>query len=131
MAIKLGRMMSYLDGLVLMKLHVLFIMGSCEIKFIISPIPQCLWTLKLDSMMTYFKQLPPMKLLIFGHFLETNFSKYGKVVIHRKGLPHLHSHSLCLREVTWQIKSIISPLSQCLWLQGVSSWCHTSKSSHP
>ena len=40
--------------------------------------------------------------------------KHDKVVIHYEGCPTITSHNplyICLQEVTWQIKNIISPLS--------------------
>ena len=44
---KLGRMVTYLNGLLLLKSHNAFITWSCEITWqtetIMSPIPQCVW----------------------------------------------------------------------------------------
>ena len=34
-------------------------------------------------------------------------------------------------EVTWQIKNIIPPPSQCLWSPNLSRWWHAARSSHP
>ena len=49
------------------------------------------------------------------------------------GAPPLNSYNtlnMCSREVTWQVKNIITfLLSQCLWLQVLSGWWHTASSS--
>ena len=61
-------------------------------------------------------------------------TKYGKMVALHEGHPHINSHNplnMCLLEVTWQIKNIISPLSQCLCSQDLPRWWHTMRSSHP
>ena len=86
-ATKLGRMVTYVDGLLLMKLHDPLITWCCKIfwqtKIIMFPIPPCLW---LQNMV--------------GHWL-----------------PPIKSHNHCITwscEVMWQIKTIIFPLPQCL-----------------
>ena len=72
------------------------------------------------------------------HYISTTtiamVTKLGRVVTYHEDLPHikLHDSSLSwLYEVTWQIKSIISPLSQCLWLQNLSGWWNIARSSQP
>ena len=65
MTTKLGKMVTYLEGLLPIKLNDALIMWSSKItwktKTIISPIPQCLWPPNLAGQ--YLERLPPMKLL--------------------------------------------------------------------
>ena len=52
-------------------------------------------------------------------------TKHGKVGTLRKKFPPITSHNPLKR---WQIKNIISWLSQCLWSQDLPGWWHTSRS---
>ena len=49
------------------------------------------------------------------------------------GLPPKNLHeplNMWSHEVTWQIKNIIHPLSQCLWLPNLTTWSYTAMGSH-
>ena len=67
MSTKLGRILTYLDGLLAIKTNDPLIMWSCEMtwqtKAIISQNTTVYVATKLGRMMTYLKQLPPTKLL--------------------------------------------------------------------
>ena len=65
---------------------------------------------------------------------QTNGHQTWKVVTLHEGLSLINSHNLldmCSREITWQIKNTISPLSQCLCSHDLPVWWHILRSSHP
>ena len=106
-ATKLGRMVAYLYGLLLIKSQDPLIKWSYEItwqtKTIISLLLQCL---RLSSMAGWWFNL--------------------------RLLP-IKSHDPLIVwacKITWQTKTIISPVPQCLWLPNLTEWWHTMWSSH-
>ena len=85
---KLDRMMTYLEGLLRINSHDHLVTRSCEI---------C--------------GKPKPLYLYYHNFMVT---KLGRVVTYPEGLPSIKSHDLLVVkgscEITWQIKTIISPL---------------------
>ena len=60
-------------------------------------------------------------------------SKHGKVVIYHAGYPLINLHNtlnMWSHENTWDIKNVVSPLSQCLLSPNLSEWWHTKMISH-
>ena len=98
MTTKLGRMVTYLEGLLPIKSHDPLILCCSKItwqtKSIIPPLPHCLT--KLDRMVTCLEGLAPIK------------SNEPLIT--------------CSYQITWQGKTIISPLPQCLWPANLA-WC--------
>ena len=110
MTTKLGRTVTYLNGLLPIKSLDPLITWSCKVTWqaqdnYISPTIMPIAT-KLDRMMTYLRRLPPIKL--FNPLVTWSFYK-----------------------ITWQAKTIISPLSQCLRSTNLASWWLTLRGSSP
>ena len=94
-------------------------------------------TTKLGTVVTYYEELPLIKLL------DSSITCYSEVRWHIKYFifplalgqwsPIMARWwiSVYSGEVTWQIKNIIFPLPHCLWSQDLSRWWYTSRSSHP
>ena len=104
---KLGRVVTYHEKLLLLKLLDPLIMGFCEvtwlINYFISPIALDQW-------------LPNMVIWWFT----------------KRGVRPINSHNplnMSSREITEQIKNL-SPLSQCLWSQDLPVWWYKVNSSH-
>ena len=60
-------------------------------------------------------------------------TKHGKVVIYQEGHPPINLHNtlnMRSRDVKWQIKNIVSPLSQYLWSPHLPLWWNTTRNSH-
>ena len=61
-------------------------------------------------------------------------NKHAKMVTGRTGLPLMTLYkpvNMWSHEITWHIKNIASPVSQCLWSPNLSGWWHNARSSHP
>ena len=147
-ATKLGRVVTYHEGLPPIKSHDPLITWSCKItwqtKFIITPLPKVAMTRKLGRMvtLTYLEGLLTIKshnALITWSCKFTwqtkviistlRSSRLGKLVPHfDRLLPIKSYHPLIMWfcEITRQPKIIISPLSQCLWLPKLLGCWYTS-----
>ena len=120
MATKLDRAVLYHKELLIIKLHDPSITWCCKV-----------WGKSNFYVSTCYRSMVP---------------NHGKVVTYCEGLPPTNSHKLLnmwSRNITGQIKKIISPLSQCLWSQSVDqsidlkvclscdvSWRHVYLGSH-
>ena len=137
MVTKLGKMMNYLEWPLAIKSHDCIIRWSCKItwqtKIITYPLTQWLWLSVLlqweHAMRSSFPQSHQIlwSLVLQSHVkyisccitttTRSILTELGKVVTNYKKLQPLKSHNslnMWSREVTWWIKNILSPLSQCL-----------------
>ena len=130
MANKLWRALTYHLGLPPVKSHGHLITWSTEItwqtKRIISSLTQCLWPPSLEGwwlILGYFYQKVKWSCEITwqNHYISTTIvpmaTKLGRVVTYREALLPKMSHRSWVKwfsENTWQIKTIISLLPQCL-----------------
>ena len=61
-------------------------------------------------------------------------TELGNLGIYNKVLSSINSHSPLIMlscKVTWNFRSVISPLQQCLWLPDLARWWLTMRSFHP
>ena len=129
---KLRRMMTYLERLLPIKSHDSLITWSCEKTKTIT----VSMATKLDMLLTFLERLPPIKLLLWPHvwshrlarsreklqllFLSYQIpmaTKLRRMVLYLNRLLVIKSHDTLTSwsfKITWQTKTIISPLSQ--WL---------------
>ena len=149
MATKWDRMITYLEWLLTIKSNEHIITWSCKItwqnKIIIYTLTKCLWLSVLTrwgyTMKSFLQQSYPIlssRGLGFSCSITTTTrpmaTKLGKVVTYYKKLQPNKSQNLLntwSREVTWQIKNILSPLPQYLWLSNLRGWLHKVRSFLP
>ena len=131
MVTKFCSLVSCLNGTLPIKSHEYLITKSCKItwkiKTVLSPLSQC-FMLPPSSLWGY----TTYQILYISACTRPMATKNGKVVTHSERLLPINSYNhlnMFLQEVTWQIKNIISPLSQWLWLQDLWGWWHTTRIS--
>ena len=72
-----------------------------------------------------------------NHYISTVWvpmaTKLGRIVTYLDGLPSIKLPGFLIMwfyEITWQTKTIISPLQQCLWPPNLGGWWLTLMDSH-
>ena len=108
MTLKLGRMLTYLDGIQLIKPYDILIILFCKIMWqtntMISPLPECLCS-KMCQMMTYPEQILTIK---------------------------SHDHMIMWScQITWDTKIIIYPLPQIMRLPNLAVCEYTMRNFLP
>ena len=130
MVMKPGKMMTCLEGLLLIKSNEPLITCSCEItwqtKIIISPLWQCLWPPNVEVWwLTLRGSYPQSHMIIWWQVLWNHYisnttihmaTKLDRMVTYLKGFLPMSDASWVTWscEITWKIKNI-SPIPQCFW----------------
>ena len=131
MATKLVRMLTYLDDLLPIKSHDPLIMWSCKIpwqtKIILSSLSYCLWPPNVTShkltwsfdYVVLWDRVTTENCYIFTTTAPMT-TKLGKLVTFYEGILStmlLHPLVTWSYKITWEAKTIISPLPRYLWPQ--------------
>ena len=132
MATKLDRMVTYLDGLLHIKLHDRLIRWSCDITWqskVVSPLPQCLWPPNLTRLGLTMRCFYPWCYSILwwrGPMIPPlPQSKFGTMVTYLDSLLLIEPNDHIITwfcKIMWQTKTIISSLPPYLWSQNSVGW---------
>ena len=150
MAMKLSRMVTYLEGLLIVKLCSALIRWPCKVMWqtkIISLLPECLW---LPISVTYFERLLTIKSFITLITWSCKVTWQTKIIVYPQPYPQLYIHAYGYKigsiliylhvflplkshhplitwpcKITWPTKIIISPLPQCQWPPNLLRWWYT------
>ena len=147
MATKLGKKVTYLDGLQTITLHVVM----WQPKIIISPLPQYLWPPNLAA--SWWLAMRGFHLYCYStlwsrgcarsrdkliHYISNTTismaTKLGRMVTYFDYLLLIKSNDHIITrfcETTWQTKNMVSPIPQCLWQQNMARWWLTSSDFYP
>ena len=151
MATKLGRMVTNLERLLPKKLLYPLVTWSSKVtwktKTIISPPPQCLWLPSLSGWWIALRGSFPCYSTLWSRDLAKSLDKLkpfystatvpmatkpGRMVTNLEQLLPimlLYPFVTWSCEITWLVKTIISPLTKCLWPPNLVGWWLTLSGS--
>ena len=114
--------------------HLEFSSSVTKIIIIISLLPQCLLTMRGSHPLNHLtfwsrglvRSRDKLNSLILHYHSITMTTKLGRMVAHLDGLLPIKSHDSLMTwscDITWQAKTIISPLRQSLWPRNLEGCC--------